>query len=96
MDRQVLPMPEYAELVGHYLARKMPNLTSQDRSPLTRQAKIYIDALQNRKGQTMASIYSLRPRPGAPVSTPLRWSEIKSGLDRRNLISVASPRVSQN
>ncbi len=41
---------------------------------------IYLDYLQNRKGQTISSVYSLRPKVGATVSTPLLWKEVKSGL----------------
>ncbi len=41
---------------------------------------MYLDYLQNRKGQTIASVYSLRPRIGATVSMPLLWKEVKSGL----------------
>ena len=40
-----------------------------------------IDANQNRQGATIASVYSVRPHPGAPVSTPLSWDELKPGLD---------------
>lgn len=42
--------------------------------------KIYMDYLQNSKGQTIASVYSLRPKAGATVSAPLLWKEVKSGL----------------
>jgi bifunctional non-homologous end joining protein LigD len=42
---------------------------------------VLIDANQNGEGKTIASAYSVRPRPGAPVSTPLRWDEVKAGLD---------------
>ena len=41
---------------------------------------IYMDYLQNRRGQTIASVYSLRPKTGATVSTPLLWKEVKNGL----------------
>jgi bifunctional non-homologous end joining protein LigD len=41
---------------------------------------IYLDYLQNRQTQTAAAPYSLRPKPGVPVSTPLDWSEVKKGL----------------
>lgn len=41
---------------------------------------IYMDYLQNRRGQTIASVYSARPKPTATVSTPLIWKEVKSGL----------------
>ncbi len=42
---------------------------------------VLIDANQNGEGKTIASVYSVRPRPGAPVSTPLRWDEVREGLD---------------
>jgi bifunctional non-homologous end joining protein LigD len=42
---------------------------------------VLIDANQNGEGKTIASVYSVRPRPGAPVSTPLRWEEVNSKLD---------------
>ena len=42
---------------------------------------VLVDANQNRPGATNAMVYSVRPRAGAPVSTPLRWEEVRSGLD---------------
>jgi bifunctional non-homologous end joining protein LigD len=42
---------------------------------------VYLDFLQNRRGQTLAAAYSVRPWPGATVSTPLKWSEVGSRLD---------------
>ncbi len=42
---------------------------------------VLIDARQNAQGKTIASVYSVRPMPGAPVSTPLRWKEVKESLD---------------
>ena len=42
--------------------------------------KIYLDYLPNRTGQTLASVYSLRPKEGASVSMPLEWEELKPGL----------------
>jgi bifunctional non-homologous end joining protein LigD len=61
--------------------QKLPKITSVERSPLKRQKKVYLDYLQNRKAQTLASVYCIRPKPEAPVSTPLDWSEVKNGLD---------------
>ena len=40
-----------------------------------------IDSNQNGEGKTIASVYSVRPREGAPVSTPLRWDEVNDRLD---------------
>ena len=58
--------------------------------------KIYLDHLQNRRGQTLASVYCIRPRAGATVSTPLEWDEVKSGLDPRTFTMRTVPqRVEQ-
>jgi bifunctional non-homologous end joining protein LigD len=42
---------------------------------------VLIDANQNGEGKTIASVYSVRPKAGAPVSTPLRWDEVDESLD---------------
>jgi bifunctional non-homologous end joining protein LigD len=42
---------------------------------------VLIDSNQNGAGKTIASAYSVRPKPGAPVSTPLRWDEVDETLD---------------
>ena len=44
---------------------------------------VLIDYNQNGRGRTTASVYSVRPTPGATVSTPLRWEEVRDGLDRQ-------------
>jgi bifunctional non-homologous end joining protein LigD len=44
---------------------------------------VLIDSNQNGEGKTIASVYSVRPREGAPVSTPLRWEEVTDELDPR-------------
>lgn len=60
----------------------LPDSTTLERSLAKRdKKKIYLDHLQNRTGQTLASVYSIRPRPGATVSTPLLWDEVQLGLD---------------
>jgi len=58
--------------------------TSLERTPAKRKKKIYLDFLQNRAIQTLAAPYSVRPRPGATVSTPLHWEELKKGLKPEN------------
>ncbi|HMC97083.1 MAG TPA: DNA ligase D, partial [Flavobacteriales bacterium] len=60
----------------------LPKTTTLERSLAKRDKRhIYLDHLQNRKGQTVASVYSVRPKPGATVSTPLHWKEVRPGLD---------------
>ena len=61
--------------------KKLPKLTSLERSPENRRGLIYLDYLQNHFGATMAAPYSLRPKANAPVSTPLEWKEVKRTLN---------------
>ncbi len=56
-------------------------MTSIERSTGRRHNRVYVDFLQNRKGQTIATPYSIRPRPYAPVSTPLHWDELDLKLN---------------
>ncbi|WJS96713.1 DNA ligase D [Flavobacterium johnsoniae] len=70
----------FAEILAHEVHQKLPDTTSLERSIKKRKGKIYIDYLQNRKGQTLAAPYSVRPKPGATVSTPLEWSEVNAKL----------------
>lgn len=72
------------KILGELLARevqgRLPNSTTSERSIKKRKGKLYIDYLQNRRGQTLAAPYSVRPKPGATVSTPLEWDEITEKL----------------
>lgn len=72
---------EFSHLVSQMVLKKLPEIVSLERSPSKRKGKVYLDYLQNGKGKTMASIYSLRPREGANVSTPLEWKEVNTKLD---------------
>jgi bifunctional non-homologous end joining protein LigD len=72
---------QFAELLAHLAHAELPETTSIVRPPAQRRRRVYLDYLQNRRGQTMAAAYSIRPVPGAMVSTPLRWSEVRKGLD---------------
>lgn len=72
---------DFSHLISQMVHRALPKITSLERMPDKRKGKVYLDFLQNGKGKTMASIYSLRPREGAGVSTPLQWDEITDNLD---------------
>uniref|UniRef100_C6E8Q6 DNA ligase (ATP) n=1 Tax=Geobacter sp. (strain M21) TaxID=443144 RepID=C6E8Q6_GEOSM len=86
----------FAKLVATLAHHKVPGFTSLLRSPRQRQKKVYLDFLQNKPGQTLAAPYSIRPRPGATVSTPLRWEEVKPGLDPRQFtIDTIGKRLEQ-
>ncbi|HLG09811.1 MAG TPA: DNA ligase D [Gaiellaceae bacterium] len=71
---------EFASIVAGALARAHPGLVTTEWAKEKRRG-VLVDANQNGPGKTNASVYSVRPRAGAPVSTPLRWEEVASGLD---------------
>ncbi len=70
----------FAEIIASLTLEQLPETTTMERSLNKRKGKIYLDYLQNKRGQTLASVYSLRPVPGASISTPLDWKEVKHGL----------------
>jgi bifunctional non-homologous end joining protein LigD len=85
----------FSEIVAGAIARSYPKLATTQWSKAKRRG-VLIDANQNGEGKTIASAYSVRPRPGAPVSTPLRWDEVKSGLDPREFtLEVVQQRVTR-
>jgi bifunctional non-homologous end joining protein LigD len=73
---------EFCKILCTIIQHQLPSLTTMERSLKSRKGRIYLDYLQNRSGQTLASVYCVRPKPGAPVSTPLLWKEVNSKLDK--------------
>ena len=71
---------EFARVVATMVQQEIPKYTSIERIVKARKGKMYIDFLQNRPHATVAAPYSLRPKPGATVSMPLHWDEVKKGL----------------
>jgi bifunctional non-homologous end joining protein LigD len=71
---------EFSEIVAGAVARTHRGLATTEWSKARRRG-VLIDSNQNGEGKTIASAYSVRPRAGAPVSTPLRWDEVNVELD---------------
>lgn len=71
---------QLAELLARLSHARLPNKTTLVRSLAKRPPGVYIDYLQNRRGQTMAAPYGVRPVPGATISVPLAWSEVQTKL----------------
>ncbi|MDA8233859.1 MAG: non-homologous end-joining DNA ligase [Clostridia bacterium] len=67
--------------IAHLIARHYPQKATVERKVENRTGRVYIDYLQNGYNRSMAWVYSLRPHPGAPVSTPLEWWELEQGLE---------------
>jgi len=74
----------FAKWVASSAVEALPDLTSIERMIKNRNGKLYIDYLQNKPGATLAAPYSLRPKPGATVSMPLHWEEVKKGLQMKD------------
>jgi bifunctional non-homologous end joining protein LigD len=71
---------EFSAIIAGALARTHRGLVTTEWSKAKRRG-VLIDSNQNGEGKTIASVYSVRPKPGAPVSTPLRWHEVNEDLD---------------
>ena len=71
------------ELLARVLVSGLPEIATITRAVSRRGGKVYVDYLQNVSGQLLAAPFSVRPLPGAPVSTPLEWREVTDRLDIR-------------
>ncbi|HYE55680.1 MAG TPA: DNA ligase D, partial [Chitinophagaceae bacterium] len=71
---------EFGRGIVKLVNKELPSFTSIERLTEKRKGKLYLDFLQNRPQATVAGPYSLRPKPGAPISAPLHWDEVKKGL----------------
>jgi bifunctional non-homologous end joining protein LigD len=71
---------EFARIIARMVHEELPKFTSIERAVKDRKGKMYIDFLQNRAQATISAPYSVRPKPGATVSMPLHWEEVKKGL----------------
>ena len=87
---------EFSEIIASALARTHRGLVTTEWTRAKRRG-VLIDSNQNGEGKTIASVYSVRPREGAPISTPLRWDEVKKGLDPRDFtMDVVRERLEQH
>ncbi len=74
----------FGKIIATEVHKRLPRFTSIERMTRNRKGKLYIDYLQNRPKATLAAPYSLRPKPGATVSMPLHWEEVKKGLQMKD------------
>lgn len=69
---------DFAERVARLIEEENPDVATLERSLKKRKkARIYVDHMQNARGKSVVAPYSVRPKPGATVSAPLEWSEVK-------------------
>jgi len=74
----------FANIIVKLVQKQIPDFTTLERMISNRKGKMYLDFLQNRPGATIAGVYSLRPKPGATVSMPVTWDEVRPGLTMRD------------
>jgi bifunctional non-homologous end joining protein LigD len=72
---------QLAELLARLVAAELPEIATVERARAARGGRVYVDFLQNGRGKLLAAPFSVRPLPGAPVSTPLAWREVGPRLD---------------
>jgi bifunctional non-homologous end joining protein LigD len=87
---------DFAEAASRLLEQRHPGLLTTEWLKKKREG-VLVDHRQNGWGKTIASVYSVRPKPGAPVSTPLRWDELDESVEpRRFTMDVALERIAQH
>jgi bifunctional non-homologous end joining protein LigD len=69
----------FAHAVGTLFVKMAPDRLTQEFSKADRKERIYIDTGRNGYGATLAAAYTVRARPGAPVSAPCTWDEVERG-----------------
>ena len=70
-----------AEALAAEVAQRVPKIATVQRSLAKRQKQqVYVDAMQNARGKTIAAVFSARAKPGATVSMPLTWKQIEKGV----------------
>jgi bifunctional non-homologous end joining protein LigD len=73
-------LKDFSRAIALEMARRFPREYTATLSKTDRDGKIFIDYLRNSRGATAVAAYSTRARVGAPVSTPVAWSELGNGL----------------
>jgi bifunctional non-homologous end joining protein LigD len=89
------PALEFTHHVAELLARRHPDVITAEQRKDKRGARIYADVMRNAYAQLVVALYAVRARPGAPVATPLTWSEVEDdGLEPRQFtISTVRARL---
>lgn len=82
----------FAEVLARVIATEQPAIATVARPLGERGGKVYVDFLQNGFGKTIVAPFSVRPRPGGPVSMPLEWREVTRRLDPLRFTMRTAPK----
>jgi len=85
------PCRMLAELIARLVVQRRPEIATIARAVRSREGKVYVDFGQNGHGRLLVAPFSVRPLPGAPVSMPLRWSDVNAKLDPRRFTIHDAP-----
>ena len=72
------------QLLGRVVVAERSDIATLTRNPERRDGKVYVDFVQNGHGRLLVAPFTVRPKPGAPVSAPLKWSEVNKRLKIEN------------
>ena len=86
---------DFVRRIAETVVSLIPDKATVVRKVKDRQGKVYVDYLQNIQGKTVCSTYSVRPRPGAPVSTPITWEEMRETKPGDFNITTVPPRLNR-
>src|SRR5881409_1857307 len=78
-------------LLARVIAAELPEIATVTRQVQKRGGKVYLDYVQNGHGRLLVAPFSVRPLPGAPVSMPLKWSEVTPKLDIKKFTIKTAP-----
>lgn len=85
----------FARSVASVLVEREPGLLTLEQRKDKRGDRVFVDVLRNGYGQTVVPPYAVRPRPGAPVSTPLEWDELSRVEPDQHTITSVRRRLAQ-
>ncbi len=86
-------LSDFARTAAALVARRHPDLLTDEFRIDKRKGRVYVDWLRNRFGQTGVAAWSVRARPGAPVAVPFRWDELGDTLPRRWTLTDVATRL---
>src|SRR5438105_2068806 len=78
-------------LLARVIAAELPEIATVTRQVQKRDGKVYLDYVQNGHGRLLVAPFSVRPLPGAPVSMPLKWTEVTPKLDIKKFTIKTAP-----
>jgi bifunctional non-homologous end joining protein LigD len=78
----------FGQVLAEALVQQHPDIATTERVVRARRSKVYVDYLQNGRGKLLVAPFAARPRPGVPVSMPLRWEEVGPRLHPRKFTAL--------